>query len=102
MVHFAVSHRHAYTITLHIGEIRMHRGNLPNWMGNQRVNQVQLPSLVTQQNSNSICHLQGDLDSDGVVTVDNCRQHSDCIVDLSCVPTTLTVQSHCVVTVRSK
>ena len=38
--------------------------------------------ICTQQNSYSIGHLLGTvatqrLDSDGVVTVDNCRQHGD-------------------------
>ena len=43
----------------------------------------------TQQNSYSISHLLGTvttqwLDSDGIVTVDNCRQHSDYTDDELC------------------
>ena len=48
--------------------------------------------LITQENSYSASHLLGTvttqwLDSDGVVTVDNCWQHGDYIVDQLC--------SHC-------
>ena len=45
--------------------------------------------LITQQNSYSVSRLLGTmnaqwLDSDGVVTVDNCRHHGDFTVDQLC------------------
>ena len=48
----------------------------------------------TRQNSYSISHLLGTVTtqcvvSDGVVTVDNCRQHDDYIVDQLCSITVL-------------
>ena len=75
----------------------------------QHLDGFSLTHIGTQQNSYSISHLLATvttkwLDGDGVVTVDNCRQHSDWAANGSVVTIlpavengdyTVTVQSLC-------